>query len=223
MKRILLTVALCALAAPAFAYDIHVTGYDLPDNPDAFGAGTILGYSYYDGPVNLHVEGGPDIIAYCGDLNHVLHADYYNYGLLTENGLGNPISELLSNRIGHLASAGFAALAVNDGQLAAADQLLIWSLEYGVPEGSISFNTGLDPNIQSDFDFLAGLSFANTGRATVIIPEGYWPGNPDLSQQMVIGFSTGVPEPSTWAMGLMGFGLVGALGWRRSRRSVVLA
>jgi hypothetical protein len=27
--------------------------------------------------------------------------------------------------------------------------------------------------------------------------------------------TSGVPEPSTWAMGIIGFGMVGALGWRK--------
>jgi opacity protein-like surface antigen len=29
------------------------------------------------------------------------------------------------------------------------------------------------------------------------------------------GVTSGVPEPSTWVMGIIGFGMVGALGWRK--------
>ena len=42
------------------------------------------------------------------------------------------------------------------------------------------------------------------------------PLDPSVSQTLVFG--SGVPEPSTWAMGLLGFAGVGALTLRRSRR-----
>ena len=45
-------------------------------------------------------------------------------------------------------------------------------------------------------------SFTNTGLITG-----------DLVINPVIG---GVPEPSTWALGLIGFGVLGFMGWRRS-------
>ena len=33
------------------------------------------------------------------------------------------------------------------------------------------------------------------------------------------GAASSVPEPSTWAMGIIGFGLMAAMGWKRSRNS----
>jgi hypothetical protein len=51
---------------------------------------------------------------------------------------------------------------------------------------------------------------------------GNWPTDTSLSQQMVVGTSTTVPEPSTWAMILVGFGLLGGAGYWR-RRSVSIA
>jgi hypothetical protein len=32
---------------------------------------------------------------------------------------------------------------------------------------------------------------------------------------MVVGLTSDIPEPSTWLMGAMGFGLLGFVGWRR--------
>ena len=107
---------------------------------------------------------------------------------------------------------------MNDGQLAAAAQLLIWSLEYITPV--TSFNTADDPNIISDYNFLNGLSFPDYGYATALIPEGNWPGNPGLSQQMVIGFAAGVPEASTWAMMALGFAGLGFVGQRKVRQAI---
>ena len=131
MRVLLLATALAGLVPiAAHAGEITVTGYDQPDG-NAYGTGLINGYSYYDGPVTLHVQGGPDITAYCADLSHELQSWVgYSYGLLTRNGQGDTISQALSNRIGHIAQLGFAALAANDGFLASAAQLAIWSLEY---------------------------------------------------------------------------------------------
>jgi PEP-CTERM motif len=206
MMRVLLLATALATLAPiaAHAGSITVTGYDLPDG-DAYGDGLINGYSYYDGPIVLHVQGGSDITVYCADLNHELQSGAgYSYGLLTQNGQGDPISQPLSNRIGHIAQLGFAALGA-DGFMASAAQLAIWSLEY---DATPTIYNGF---VQTDFDELLTDTFINNGSyATALIPDGGWPATLGASQQMVVGLASGVPEPSTWAMGLMGFaGVVG--------------
>ena len=183
MMRVLLLATALARLAPiaARAGEIIVTGYDLPDG-NAYGTGLIDGYSYYDGPVTLHVQGGPDITAYCADLTHVLQGWVgYSYGLLTQNGHGNPISQALSNRIGHIAELGFAALSADDGFKASAAQFAIWSLEYDVTP---TFYNGV---VQSDFQTLIGDVFANNGSyARALIPDGA--GRKTVSaQQMVVG------------------------------------
>jgi hypothetical protein len=227
MKKLLLAttaVLFAALSSPAVASDIIVTGYDLPDSL-AFGAGTINGYSYYVGPVILHVQSGPDILAYCADLDHVLQGAAYNYSTLTQNGLGAAISEPMSNRIGHIASAGFAALTANNGYLAAAAQLAIWSLEYNIAPTAFANAT-----VQADFNNLISLTWSDNGvRATTVIAAGNWPHDPGLSQQMVIGLGESnellppVPEASTWAMMILGFFGVGFVAYRRKRNGSALA
>ena len=181
------------------------------------GCSLIDSYSYYDGPVTLHVQGGPDITAYCADLNHELQSWVgYSYGLLTQNGQGDPISQALSNRIGNIAQLGFAALGANDGFLASAGPLAIWSLEYNALR---TFNNGV---VQSDFQTLLGDVFANNGYyATALIPDGNWPQNGELSQQMVVGLASGVPEPSTWAMMLTGFAGLGYAAFRHRQKETL--
>jgi Thioester domain/PEP-CTERM motif len=215
MKMLLVTTAaLCALAAPAYAADLTVYGYSTPDAA-AFDAGTVDGYSYYDGPVLLNTSQG-GILAYCVDLNHELHGQDYNFANLTESGAGVTLTQAESNRIGRIAIAGFAAegLPTPDGQFAAAAQLAIWSIAYNTTP--TFFNTTQDPNIITDFNFLMGSAFEGGGNyATAIIPTGGWPGSSAASQEMVIGLQAGVPEPSTWAMLISGFGLMGVFGWRK--------
>jgi hypothetical protein len=214
MKKLLISTAVvlglvpAALASGAHATSITVTGYSLPDSA-AYGAGTVDGYNYYDGPVTLHTTSG-DINVYCADLNHELQTGVvYNYGFLTENGAGNPISEFTSNRIGHIAALG---LASSDGDVEAAAQLAIWSVEYNTSATGFA-----DIAIQTDYNSLIGGTFANTGYARVLIPAGNWPTDTSLSQMMVVGTSTTVPEPSTWAMMLLGFAGLGYAGYRRAK------
>jgi hypothetical protein len=216
MKRILLlATALAGLAlAPlaAHASDIMVTGYDLSDG-DAYGTGQINGYSYYDGPITLHVQNAPDITVYCADLSHELQSWVgYSYGVLDHDGFGNLISQELSNRIGHIAELGFAAAPTN-GLLASAAQLAIWSLELNQTP------TFYNASVQGFFGDLLADTFVNDGRwATALIPDGGWPQNPYASQQMVVGFSGSVPEPSTWAMMFMGFAGLGYAAFRQGRK-----
>jgi hypothetical protein len=169
--RFVLTTALASLAPiTAHASDITVTGYDLPDG-DAYGTGLIDGYSYYDGQITLHVLNGPDIVAYCADLNHVLQGwAGYNSGVLDHDGLGHPISQALSNRIGHIAELDFTALTDGDGLKASAAQLAIWSLELNQTP------TFYNATVHGFFDDLIADTFANNGQwATALIPDGDWP------------------------------------------------
>ncbi len=221
MKKLLLTSALAlGLAAPAYAGDITITGINLND-PQAFGAGTVNGYSYYDGPIDLSVQGQSDIEVYCADLNHELHDAVYHYGLLKENGLGVALTIQQSDIIGKIAEAGFADLLASTflgNEAAAAAQLAIWSIEYNTLP--TSFANG---DIETDFWGLYGTTpDAHPQWAEVIIANGAWPGNSDLSQQMVVGFG-GVPEPSTWAMMLLGFAGLGYAALRRAGKPSVAA
>jgi hypothetical protein len=214
MKKILIGTALAVgLSTAAHATDITVTGYDTPDT-QAFGTGEVLGYSYYDGPITLHVAGGADIVVYCADISHELQAAVYETGALTQNGLGGLISQSLSNRIGNIAELGFAS---NDGLFQSAAQLAIWSLEYNVTP------TFYNATVQSDFATLLGDVFANNGAyASALIPTDGWPTNLSASQQMVTGM-TAVPEPSTWAMMLIGFAGLAYAATRQTKQARLAA
>ena len=220
MKKLLMSTAVAlglvpaTLASEAHAAGITVTGYSLPDSA-AYDAGTVDGYNYYDGPVTLQTTAG-DINVYCADLNHELQTGVvYNYGFLTENGAGSPISEFTSNRIGHIAALG---LASSDGDMQAAAELAIWATEYNTSATGFA-----DIAIQNDYNSLIADTFANTGYARVLIPAGNWPNDTSLSQMMVVGTSSTVPEPSTWAMMLLGFAGLGLAGYRKSRRIATAA
>lgn len=206
-------LALGGLISSAAFADITVTNYSLPD-PNSFGSVTTEGYSFYTGPIVLSTTAGPSLTVYCADLTHTIYPGTtytYAYGLLTENGLGQALSQPLSNELGQIADIGKSALAHGNDDLAAAAQAAIWGLEYSTTP---SFANPSGP-IATDYADLLAASYYNNGeRGIALIPVGEgWPGNPGATQQMVVG----VPEPSTWALMLFGFAGIGLVGYRSRR------
>jgi hypothetical protein len=194
----------------ASAASITVTNYSLPD-PASFGSVTTEGYSYYTGPIVLSTSIG-SLTVYCADLDHTIYPGttyVYAYGPLTENGLGQSLSQPLSNELGQIASIGQTALAHGDNDLTAAAQAAIWSLEYSTTP---TFAAPLGA-IATDYSNLLAATYKNNGEwGEAIIPAGEgWPANASATQQMVVG----VPEPSMWAMLFIGFAGLGFAGRRR--------
>jgi hypothetical protein len=221
MRKLFLTTALAiGLITPAAASDLVVSGYSLSAWPTGNYAGTVNGYNYYAGPILLDIANtANDILAYCADLNHFLQGGTkYNYGTLTENGLGVAITLQTSNIIGQIAQIGFNALGSNDLNMASAAQLAIWALEYNTT--ATGFKNG---TIQTDYwSLINNTVYDGSGNwAKTIVAEGNWPTDGSLSQQMVLGLmppqanAPPVPEPSTWAMMIVGFLGVGFLTYRR--------
>ena len=225
MKKLLVStaIALAMSASGAHALTYTVTGYGLPDG-GAYNDVTTTApgahdspYSYYTGPVTLYVNGTPSsLTVYCMDLDHFLHSTgIYEVVDLTKNALGDTISLFDSNRIGHIAQIGANALAHGNDDLATAAQAAIWDITYGA-ENAHSTSTG---TIEIDLLTLLADNFGGTQHyARELIPFGEgWPGEGGANQAMVM--STGVPEPSSWALMLSGFGLLGAAGFYKTRKS----
>lgn len=235
MKKFLLTTALTlGLAALAHAGNITVTNYTTPDGQ---GSGdittTAVGapdtpYSYYTGPVVFTLSDNSNLTVYCVDLNHFLETSAtYMLTPLTTNGEGQSISEFNSNRIGHIAAIGAAALkagGINNLDLAAAAQAAIWDISYQSDSVTSVSNDGPTGPIAQDIITFLNDAFPNVGYATALQPFGqYWPTNTGASQEMVVGFASGVPEPGTWAMLGIGFGLMAAVGWRKKSARYAIA
>ena len=207
-------LALGLLSGEAFA-SITVTNYTLPDSA-SMGSVTTLAYNGYTGPIVLQTSVG-EITVYCADLQHEIYPNQtyaYSYGLLNENGLGETISQTLSNELGQIAGIGKNALAGGDDDMAAAAQAAIWALEYSVTP------TFGDPTgqIATDYESLVTRTYANDGTyAEALIPTG-WP-NPDATQQMIIG----APELSTWAMMAVGFAGLAFAGYSGRRPAIAIA
>jgi hypothetical protein len=201
----LLAGGILAAAGSASAASLVITDVET-GNPDLANV-TIAGYGQpWTTPILMTEQGGGTLVVFCDDLNHDVNVGggqhlLYHTGLVTVDGLGNPLSEAVSNEMGQLANIGKFDYATGNEDGAIAAQAAIWGIEYGAAVSSS------DPTIETDI--LADLQVKDNGRgyAFGIISD-------DGRQSQITG---GVPEPATWAMMLSGFFGLGAV-LRQGRR-----
>jgi hypothetical protein len=169
---------------------------------------TVAGYGNpWTTPILFTDSHGNTLVVFCDDLNHIVYVGGgqslpYVTALVMYDGLGNPLPESTSNEMGQLANIGrYDYLKGNeDGAIAA--QAAIWGLEYKVAVSST------DPIIESDIVNFLKVQDNGHGWASGLVPAN----GTDWQAQI-----TGIPEPSTWAMMLIGFAGVGFAGYRRTR------
>jgi hypothetical protein len=96
--------------------------------------------------------------------------------------------------------------------MAAAAQLAIWSVEYrNVPNVQADIESGISNGLLADLHKLMTDSETNDGTyARALIPS-----DGSQNQQMLTRQVAAVPEPSTWAMMILGFSGVGFMAYRR--------
>ncbi|MBL8588037.1 MAG: PEP-CTERM sorting domain-containing protein [Methylobacteriaceae bacterium] len=170
------------------------------------------------GQIKLDVVGAPDVLAWCVDIYHTLrNSGTYSFGPLV-NDSATPTPHALSaatiGKIGALVNHGddliaAASTLAQKRDIGAAIQLAIWKTEY------------------------SGLSYTASGAVTGLvntylgnIASGAWAPDSSIRALTFQGngqtLVTGVPEPSTWAMMLIGFlGL--AMATSRRRKEAALA
>jgi PEP-CTERM motif len=133
------------------------------------------------------------------------------------------LSQLQLNTIASLVVNG--NVAVQGGASAsdsAAYQVAIWSVEYGSNFSYESFGNAFSDQV-SNFIQAADVGSAPSGYSFSI----FNPIDPAVSQTLVfatpIARTTAVPEASTWAMMLAGFGGLGVVAFRRARKPQISA
>jgi hypothetical protein len=219
--------ALSMLVQPASATILTFDDYNLlPDSgyptnyqgPIGF---TELGYQFSDNIVVYNVSGVANGPAYSG--NNAAFNDYAGYGY----------------------NGDFTITAVGGNQFSFADVFLqSWSHSSAtaiVPgSGEIQGNSlGYRDNNLVAFTSYSGItswsevsgtsgvigSFANIDE--LVISPTVGPNNANILTLVdnleLNGVSSGVPEPSTWALMILGFGGMSTVSYRRLRRSAVLA
>ena len=179
-------------------------------NPD-LGNVSVAGYgSPWTTPILFTDSHGNTMVVFCDDLNHTVNVGGgqslpYMTALVTVNGLGQPLSKSTSNKMGQLADIGKYDYSKGNEDGAIAAQAAIWGLEYNVPV------TSTDATIQADITNFLQIQDNGRGFAAGLVPTD---GNSTQSQ-----ITGGVPEPSTWAMMLLGFAGLGFAGYRRTKKA----
>ena len=185
-----------SLATVASAAEIVVTNVGVGNNND--NNVNVPGYGLeWTTPILMTTSTGGNLVVFCDDLQHVVYITggqnlHYEVGTVTVDGANNTLTESQSNRMGQLADIGRVAYYKGDEDGAIAAQAAIWSIEYGINV------TSTDATIQGDLakDLLVKQDGYGYARGLIGL---------DGQQSQILG----VPEPTTWAMILAGFGLVG--------------
>ena len=228
-------------ASATAATTYNVTSAGLYNSGTVRISGNIAGYGAFDsneyaGAIVLQgttAAGAPfSVITYCFDLLHPIAVGFgnqagVNYSFtaapITNDqiggpGIGNPLSAGTVQRLSGLAQLGASFVTSNASDLSArssAIQAAIWTTEYGLTASNFSI-----AGAQGFYDDYISRSFAGARLVPGLIARN--------AQGQIIGTTQGqilgsVPEPQSWALMIVGFGLVGVSARRRNRTKAVTA
>jgi len=237
-----------AAASGASAASIVVTSVGTGNGNDGATNATIGGTTYWTTPILLTFAPPPTITAYqqtgvaqtptsqtwvvfCDDLFHEIGVGGgTNYaftlgqvtGYYTAANIFTSIAAVTSNQMGQLANIGRYDFNHGDEAGAIAAQTGIWALEYGA-YGTTAANIVADPNAYFSSSLSTTVVSELSGlKVGAQYAEGLIPTNGYAQQAQILG---SVPEPSTWAMMLVGIGGLGLTlrGARRKSKMAVAA
>jgi hypothetical protein len=204
------TAALSASAGTLFVTDVETGNGDL-------GNVSVAGYGNpWTTPI-LFTINGKTIVVFCDDLNHDVYVGGnqnlpYMYSLVKVDGLGNSLSIDQSNIMGQLADIGRFDYYNHNEDGAIAAQAAIWDVEYSWDKANNKVSSTVivsstDSTIESLL--LNDLKLTSNGSGWAL---GLVPTDGSTTQAQITG---GVPEPSTWAMMILGFMGIGFMAYRR--------
>ena len=194
--------------------------------------GQLFSATDYATAISLHETNGSSIWVFCVDIFHTVgvggqspNITYSTQTLTTDTNpaggsnpaphLGYLISSTQSAEIQYLANigVGLAGTSNNAAQLTGL-QAAIWEIEYGLT--ATSTNSDVASFITQFYnDATNPLNFTNLGNELYNI-------NDPAQQTFVDGtkgsLAGGVPEPSTWAMMILGFAGIGFIAYRRKSK-----
>ncbi|MGA7195782.1 MAG: PEP-CTERM sorting domain-containing protein [Roseiarcus sp.] len=225
----------CAASAATFTYaDGTITGLQLTFDTPITGTG-------YAGQIHLsNVDGsGQTVDVWCVDLPTDFLTGGGTYGVHPSSYLltrPNGIPALSLSQIGELGALAVHGdlLVASPGsytsdEVAAAIQLAMWDIEYGSAFTYVALGSPVDtaPPGTSGLvgEYLANVGFGNLWGLDYNFAAFSEVGNQVLiwAPEPTVTVLTGTPEPSTWAMMVIGFAGLGFAGYRRAKAKAAFA
>lgn len=216
---------------------IHYTGAGgtLPNNATSMDVS--VGQIKLTGQDTANGNAAVSFLAYCVDIFDYLKAGLFDIAAFTfDPAKEQQLKTLLTNTAGDIAAAGSLEQKKN---VSAAIQMSVWEIAFETTGAAFDVGAG-------DFRMTGnGLTTLNGGTASAFgIAQGYlanlnagvWvnsnpnytlrmlvPQDADNNQTQVFLAAAPVPEPSTWALLITGFGLVGGAMRRRRQGQAAFA
>jgi hypothetical protein len=223
MRKFLLT---CSIAAMGIAFAASPSKADtfLETSVGVIGAKSVV----IDSPVvrnvsagliQLNGTGGSFMDVFCVDVFDNIQQPYlYNIATWTPGSTFQGMANITAAQAQQIASLAFLGSSSNSGPfLDAVLQLAIWKTEYGG-----SFDTlGLDSATQNSVNTaLADTVFGGIDYRGDLTLHVMSDAPSDPSQAFVFATVAAVPEPSTWAMMIIGFAGIVVTAARRKRKEL---
>jgi hypothetical protein len=225
-SSLLAAIAICVTTHGAQAETVDYTSYSFYGiNVQLTTPASVSGGA---GQITLQTTGQPtSLLAWCLDVSNFLtgsgHYAVDPFTLSTVltglNGVPTTLSQGTLNTISWLVHDGNAAVAGGATTLVSAEyQVAIWKTEYGSSFGMV------DPggSFLSDVNGLitAAGDAAPLGFALSFLDPGLADNQTLVTESTDLSRTTPVPEPSTWALMILGFAGVGFMAYRRKNQGL---
>ena len=168
------------------------------------------------GLIQLNGTGGSFMDVFCVDVFDNIQQPYlYNIATWTPGSTFQGMANITAAQAQQIASLAFLASSSNTGPFADAIlQLAIWKTEYGGSFATLGLDSATQNSVNTAlFETDAG-GFLSRGDLTLHVMSDA-PSDP--SQAFVFATVAAVPEPSTWAMMIIGFAGIVFMGARKRR------
>jgi PEP-CTERM motif len=227
MKKLLLaTVAAAglALASPASADTFLATDYNVIGGQSVVVSGPVVNpINTQAGEIHLTGLGGTFMDVWCLDVFDTIQKPYdYTISTLNPGDVRPGVGPLSLAQIQQITSLMILGNSSNTGPFAdAVIQLAIWNAEYGSSFHTLGLDSGTQASVNTALadTVFGGIDFRTDLTLTVLTDA---PSDPSQAFGQVT-LSAAVPEPSTWAMMLLGFAGIATVSYRRRKSSYRLA